>query len=124
MNTKILFCLGGIIIFEGFGERLKECLKNAGYTNKMAIEELGLSQNAITNYIKGRLPKTQILYQLSHICDVSIEYLLTGNDTNMQLDEQTKLLLKFYNKLDKQNKKLAVHELKYMYEKQELKKED
>ncbi len=90
----------------------------------MAIEELGLSQNAITNYIKGRLPKTQILYQLSHICDVSIEYLLTGNDTNMQLDEQTKLLLKFYNKLDKQNKKLAVHELKYMYEKQELKKED
>lgn len=90
----------------------------------MAIEELGLSPNAITNYIKGRIPKAQILYQLSLICDVSMEYLLTGkNSNNENYDEPIKQLIDYYSKLDKLNKKLAVHELKNIYEIQELRKD-
>ncbi|MCT4542184.1 MAG: hypothetical protein N4A63_01435 [Vallitalea sp.] len=52
-----------------------------------------------------------------------MEFLLTGNiNSNIQSDTQTETLLKYYNKLDKQNKRLAVHEMKHMYEVQELKK--
>ncbi|KYG91232.1 hypothetical protein A0U40_15995 [[Bacillus] sp. KCTC 13219] len=63
-----------------FGERLKIALKDAGYTQKKATESLGLSKNAITNYVAGRIPDAQILYKLARLCSVSMEWLLTGDD--------------------------------------------
>lgn len=61
-----------------FGERLKDTLKQAGYTQAKATEELGLSRNAITNYVGGRIPDATILYKLSNLLGVSMEWLLTG----------------------------------------------
>lgn len=109
-------------IYEEFGQRLKECLKNAGYTQKKATEKLGLSKNAILNYTKGRIPTTQILHQLSQMCGVSMEYLLTGLDRESPSNNQIKTLLQYYEKLDNINKKLAIHEVKHIYEVQEIKK--
>lgn len=67
-----------------FGERLKQALKNAGYTQARATEELKLSKNAMTNYVKGRIPDATILYNLSNLLGLSMEWLLTGKETKQQ----------------------------------------
>lgn len=61
-----------------FGERLKKTMKETGYTQVKVTEELELSKNAITNYVKGRIPDATILYRLSRLLGVSMEWLLTG----------------------------------------------
>lgn len=61
-----------------FGERLKIALKSSGYTQAKITEELNLSKNAITNYVNGRLPKADILYNIAKTLNVSMEWLLTG----------------------------------------------
>lgn len=69
-----------------FGERLKSAFKNAGYTQIKATEELHLSKNAITNYVNGRIPDATILYKLSCMLGVSMEWLIAGED-----QKQTKI---------------------------------
>jgi len=87
-----------------FGERLKKCLKDAGYTQIKATEELKLSKNAILNYTKGRIPEANILHELSKLCNISMEYLLTGKEDFSNLSNDDKLLLEKYNLLNKYNK--------------------
>lgn len=93
-------------MFKEFGKRLKDSLKETGYTQARATEELKLSKNAIGNYVKGRIPEAKILYQLAHICGVSMEYLLTGKETinqyELTLEEQK--LLNQYRELNEKNK--------------------
>lgn len=74
-----------------FGERLKVALKKAGYSQKSATEKLGLSKNALTNYVAGRIPEALILYNLSQLCSVSMEWLLTGKE---EFDESLKVIEK------------------------------
>lgn len=62
-----------------FAERLRLALKQAGYTQKRATEELNLSKNAITNYMNGRIPDATILYRLSKLLNVTMEWLLEGD---------------------------------------------
>lgn len=63
-----------------FGNRLKAALKEAGYTQIKATQELDLSQNSLSNYIsKNRIPETKILYKISLLLGVSMEWLLSGN---------------------------------------------
>ncbi|MDW5298730.1 MAG: helix-turn-helix domain-containing protein [Sedimentibacter sp.] len=89
---------------EDFGTRLKRCLKDAGYTQVKATETLQLSKNAILNYTKGRIPEANILYELAKICNLSMEYLLTGKEELTNLTEDELNLLSKYNLLNDKNK--------------------
>ncbi|WP_069997848.1 helix-turn-helix domain-containing protein [Cellulosilyticum sp. I15G10I2] len=64
-----------------FGQRLKEALKNNNITQKDIAQKIGVSKTSINNYVQGRIPDAVILYQLALNCDVSVEWLLTGNDS-------------------------------------------
>lgn len=97
---------------DDFGKRLKNCLKNAGYTQIKATEELNLSKNAIFNYTKGRIPEAKILYELSELCNVSMEYLLTGKENYNELSENEKLLVNDYRKLNNKYKIIAEYKIK------------
>lgn len=76
VSLKEEFYLGN-----NFGERLKNALSNAGYSQKRATEILELSKNAITNYVSGRIPDTLILHKLAKLCSVSMEWLLVGEES-------------------------------------------
>lgn len=93
-------------MFENFEMRLRDSLKNAGYSITRATEELGLSKNAITNYMRGRIPTGEILYKLSQLCGVSMEFLLTGKEiinlADLSVEEQK--ILEMYNQLTEKNK--------------------
>lgn len=99
---------------EKFGERLKIALKSSGYTQSKITEELNLSKNAITNYVNGRLPKADILYNIAKTLNVSMEWLLTGiefeskfndkktsfNQNFIELNERELNVINLYRKLN------------------------
>lgn len=62
-----------------FGKRLKKALDHAGLSQLEAAKMLGLNKDSLTNYVKGRLPKAEILRELARVCSVSVDWLLTGN---------------------------------------------
>lgn len=71
---------------ETFGERLKEMLTITGYSQVKAAQELQITKNSLNNYVaKNRIPEAPILYQLSKLIGVSMEWLLTGNDSEKYL---------------------------------------
>jgi len=65
----------------GFGKRLKLALKEAGITQLEAAKRLGVNKDTITNYVKGRVPRPQILEKLAVLCNVSPAWLLFGEDS-------------------------------------------
>lgn len=71
-----------------FGERLKIALKSSGYTQAKITEELNLSKNAITNYVNGRLPKVDILYNIAKTLNVSMEWLLSGIESDFKFNDE------------------------------------
>lgn len=84
---------------ENFGKRVSLCMKNSGYTNKELTEKLSLSKNAVGNYINNQIPNAKILYNLSQIFGVTMEFLLTGESTEQHLSENERELLENFTKL-------------------------
>jgi transcriptional regulator with XRE-family HTH domain len=64
---------------EFFGIRLKEAIIKAGFTQKRLAELLGISQDTMTNYVKGATqPKGETLVKLASLLNVDPEWLVTG----------------------------------------------
>jgi len=74
-------------IFKDFGKRLKESIDRAGLNVNKIAEKINVSPNTIWNYIKPGIksyPNSTVLYNISKILNVSMEYLLTGGKNNNQ----------------------------------------
>lgn len=84
---------------ENFGKRVSLCMKNSGYTNKTLTEELAVSKNAVGNYINNQIPNAKILYALSQLFGVTMEYLLTGENKNNDLSQNESELLEYFARL-------------------------
>ncbi|MFU7515169.1 cobalamin-dependent protein [Clostridium sp. HCS.1] len=64
-----------------FGEELKKLRNKFGYTQRELSNILGIKQTTISNYEKGlRFPDADKLKQISDLFNVSIDYLLNGED--------------------------------------------
>lgn len=110
---------------EEFGNRLKKCLKDAGYTQIKATEELKLSKNAILNYTKGRIPEAKILYELSKLCNVSMEYLLIGKEDKSSLNDNEIEILNKFKLLNNYYKNIADYKIQELIKEQnEKEKQD
>ncbi len=62
-------------------KRIKMIMKNMNFTQKDLSDILGISQPAISLYLKGRMPPADILYHIAQIAETSVEWLLTGKET-------------------------------------------
>lgn len=58
-------------------ERLKKVLREKNLTRTEAAGQIGISNDAFTNYRKGRLPKTGFLYAIAQFFDKPMEWFLT-----------------------------------------------
>ncbi|UQZ83291.1 HTH-type transcriptional regulator ImmR [Paenibacillus konkukensis] len=104
---------------------MKEALKRAGHTQNSAREVLGLSKNAVNNYARGRIPDATILLRLSQLCGVSMEWLLTGVEREVEKEkvenrgfdispEEYELILKLRSlDVDNQEEAIEIIERKY-----------
>lgn len=76
----------------GFGKRLDEAMIKAGYSNSKLTKELNVSKNAVGNYKNNQIPNAAILYSISQILGVTMEYLLTGNFSEELTKEEQELV--------------------------------
>lgn len=78
-----------------FGVRFSKILENSKITNTEVTKLAGISKNNIGNYKNGQIPNATILYKLSQIFGISMEYLLVGKDTE-NLTQDEKRLIELY----------------------------
>ncbi len=62
-----------------FGARLKQIINESTFTQKEIANELGISENALTNYIQGRRsPNVLLVAQLAGMLNINLNWLLLG----------------------------------------------
>ena len=79
-----------------FGKRLTECMQIKGYTNAKLTEKLNVSKNAVGNYKNGQIPNATILYNISQLLGTTVEYLLTGKNSDETITEEEKQIINAY----------------------------
>lgn len=80
-----------------FGERFTKVLENSRISNAKVTEIAGISKNNIGNYKNGQIPNATILYKLSQIFGTSMEYLLTGKESDDLTPDELKLVELYRN---------------------------
>ncbi len=90
-------------------KNLKKIAKARNKSLTSLAVELGVSQEAISQYISGKIsPKLSIIIKMAEILNVSVDYLLDLTDdvitSNFKLDENELALIENYRKLDNKNK--------------------
>ena len=96
--------VGGTIMINGLGERIKEQRELKGLSQKGLADKIGVSASIVSNYEKGeRTPSLEILMMLARTFQCTTDYLLGFEklekdkvlDVSMLNDEQRKLLQHF-----------------------------
>jgi transcriptional regulator with XRE-family HTH domain len=65
-----------LILMSTFGERLRKAFNDA--SNAEIARKIGVSEPAVGNYIKGRIPDADRLIEISNLTGCSLHWLLTG----------------------------------------------
>ena len=60
--------------------RIADVMNQMGYNQQQFAKILGITQPAISNYLKGRIPPAQVLLRLAKLAQVSVDWILTGED--------------------------------------------
>jgi transcriptional regulator with XRE-family HTH domain len=62
-----------------FAAQLKELMKDEGLNQQELAQLLGVSQPAISLYLRGRIPPAEILLKMAVLGHTTIDWLLTGS---------------------------------------------
>ena len=92
---------------EGFNERLSELLQQKHMTQKEAAEKAGVTQAAMSHYLKGdRYPRASVMARLADMLGVTVEFLMNGTDQNIEeeLMHATRLIARNVQQMTKEQK--------------------
>ena len=104
-------------------KNLKKIAKARNKSLTSLAVELGVSQEAISQYISGKIkPKLSIVIKMAQILNVSVDYLLdlSDNVSNCNLSENEFALVENYRKLDEKSRLKAEAYLQAMVDFSEL----
>ncbi len=104
-------------------KNLKKIAKARNKSLTSLAVELGISQEAISQYISGKIkPKLSIIIRMAQILNVSVDYLLdlSDNVSNCNLSENEFALVENYRKLDEKSRLKAEAYLQAMVDFSEL----
>lgn len=62
------------------GDRIKKAIRGAGLSQKEVAQKIGISENSMSSYIRGRSPRIDVLCAIAELCGVSIDWLLTEKE--------------------------------------------
>lgn len=103
-------------MFDDFSSRLRQIIDNGSYTQEQAASLIGISKFSFQNYLNGRVPQAEILYKIARLYNVTMEWLLTGNETN-KFDQPLifcdKEMLDIMNSVKKEELEILVNFLKW-----------
>ncbi len=79
---------------DNLNERLMELVKNSIYTQKELAEKAGVTEAAMSHYLNGtRCPRPTVLAKLASLLNVSVDYLIYGdNNSSNEAYKQIRLL--------------------------------
>jgi transcriptional regulator with XRE-family HTH domain len=63
-------------------ERIKNIVETSGLTQRELADALGISQPAVSQYLRGRMPQADVLYRLAKLGNCTMEWLLTGEQSS------------------------------------------
>jgi transcriptional regulator with XRE-family HTH domain len=66
-----------------FADRFSRLVEKSGEKDKVVAASIGISPGALSNYRRGRIPKSDELLRISRHFGVSMEWLLTGGAAPM-----------------------------------------
>lgn len=66
-----------------FGQRLESLMSALDMSQTELAGEMGLTQAAIANYVKGRIPRAEILSRFADFFGVSVDDLLNSNPSGI-----------------------------------------
>ena len=92
-----------------FGKRLEKLMLSKNISNQYITEQAGISKNNVGNYKKGQIPNATILYKLSQIFGVSMEYLLTGKNPE-ELTQDEKELIEHYRSMNETGRRMLLND--------------
>ena len=73
---------------DSIGVRIDKTIKDSGLTQKDFAEKIGVSEQAIGNYINNRrFPKAEILLKMKQSFNTSVDWLLTGDSETIVRNE-------------------------------------
>jgi transcriptional regulator with XRE-family HTH domain len=60
-------------------QRIMEIMQNRSLNQKQLADQLGITQPAVSQYLKQRIPPVRILFGISQLSGKNMEWLLTGD---------------------------------------------
>jgi transcriptional regulator with XRE-family HTH domain len=76
------------------GDRMRSLRESKELTQKQLADKLGIPNQNVSNYERGfRQPDYDTLQKIANFFEVSIDYLITGNEYRVSSDEMWKELL-------------------------------
>nr|WP_269141110.1 helix-turn-helix transcriptional regulator [Pectinatus frisingensis] len=84
-----------------FGEKLKQCRKDAGLTQAQLGRELNLAESTISLYESNkRSPDNVTLSKIAKLLNVSTDYLLSNSEVDKTIKNKPKDLVKFLDQAE------------------------
>mgnify|MGYP000156238730 CR=1 FL=1 len=78
----------------GFWQRVKERIKALNTTQEWVASKIPIRADSFSRWIqRNTLPRADEAYRIAKALDTSVEYLLTGNDPMLSLEDKTLLVL-------------------------------
>ena len=94
---------------------MKAELSYSGMLVKELAAQAGLKKHTIDNYlcVRGRMPSADVAVRIARVLNVSVEYLVTGNETignktNEHLSIESRHITKIAEKLKPDHRKIAL----------------
>lgn len=69
------------LTFVNCAQRIRDLCEGSGKNQKELARELGISEAALINYKRDRIPKAEELHRLATYFGVSIDWILTGSQS-------------------------------------------
>jgi transcriptional regulator with XRE-family HTH domain len=107
----------------GFKENLKAELTYSGMLVKELAGRAGLKKHTIDQYlsVRGRMPAADVAVKIARVLGVSVEYLVTGNETGNTnqlrgLSPEVRLMARIADQLEPDYREIALSLIKALKE--------
>ena len=90
---------------EKIGERIAVLLKNEGVSQKELAQLVGITESALSRYIKGeRQPKLEVIANLATALNTTSDYLISGNEEETSFNNLSRLIARGTKTLTQEDK--------------------
>ena len=105
----------------GFKENLKSELTYSGMLVKELSVKTGIKKYSLDNYLnsRGQIPSVEVGYKIAQALGVSVEYLITGKDSNKNEEmkkssNDARIIARLVNQLDDEKRKFVIDFIKWI----------